>query len=106
MKKFYIATTIALALLFNITIVSQQTSAYIISCVDEGQSSDGAYYKRCLTSSSKEGFQVFITCVNILNVGGTVYGNVAKSGEVSSVKCPFGQHIISGGQVHHKTVAL
>ena len=36
MKKFYIATTIALALLFNITIVSQQTSAYIISCVDEG----------------------------------------------------------------------
>ena len=34
MKKFYIAATIALALLFNITIVSQQTSAYIISCVD------------------------------------------------------------------------
>jgi hypothetical protein len=101
-------TTVAIGMTLSLgaaVAFSIPTSAYITSCPETGVDSEGYHYKRCLTSSSKEGFQVSMTCVNIFQVGGLVYGNVAKSGGKSRVKCGFGTFPLTG-ELNYRTVGL
>lgn len=101
-------TTVAFGAILSIGVVvtlSIPTSAYITDCPETGVDSEGYHYKRCLTSSTKIGFQVSLTCVNIFQVGGPVYGNIAKSGEISRVKCGFGTFPLTG-ELNYRTVGL
>ncbi|MDR3298062.1 MAG: hypothetical protein LBT19_01680 [Candidatus Nomurabacteria bacterium] len=84
---------------------SAPASAYIKDCPDTGIDSEEYYCKRCLTSSPNEGFQVSMTCVNIFQIGGTKYGNIARSGQISRVKCGFGTHPLTG-ELNYRTAAL
>lgn len=102
------ATAIIMAAVLSIggvVAIATPTSAYIKKCTETGIDSEGYSYKRCITTSSDEGFQVFIVCVNIFQVGGTVYGNVAKSGGKSRVKCGFGTFPLNDN-IYYRTVGL
>lgn len=90
MKKIIIAGASVLCSIAAVISLSVPTSAYILSCPDEGRDSEGYYYKRCLTSVPGERFQVYALCVNFLDIGDFVYGNIAQSGGKSRVKCGFG----------------